>query len=155
MVTEDNIFGELTYDFVWSKETTIEFLGETAEIALIVNGGEDGAFEDGQYAAYQSLIENWDSVQAAAVDAVFEHYIKEWHELGYDVEPNKDYPPIVTREQLLQMITLTGITVPYAELYGGRSIGICFDCSWDAENGVGLRFNDEKVIEVGHQDIAM
>ena len=34
-----------------------------------------------------------------------------------------------------------GIKVPYAEIYGGRSIGLSFDCSWDEENGLGIRLN--------------
>ena len=45
--------------------------------------------------------------------------------------------------------------VPYANIYGERSIGISFNCSWDSENGLGLRLNNEQVIEVGYQDIAV
>lgn len=48
-----------------------------------------------------------------------------------------------------------GIKVPYAEIYGGRSIGLSFDCSWDEENGLGIRLNNEEVIDVGFQDIAI
>lgn len=56
---------------------------------------------------------------------------------------------------MLEHITLVGIKVPYGELYGGRSIGISFDCTWDSENGIGIRLSDEKVIEVGYQDVAI
>ena len=45
--------------------------------------------------------------------------------------------------------------VPYANIYGERRIGISFNCSWDSENGLGLRLNNEQVIEVGYQDIAV
>ena len=58
-------------------------------------------------------------------------------------------------KELLNYITLVGIKVPYADIYGGRSIGISFDCSWDEENGLGLRLNNEEVIDVGYQDIAI
>ncbi|EAA0025481.1 DUF2004 domain-containing protein, partial [Listeria monocytogenes] len=58
-------------------------------------------------------------------------------------------------EEMLEHITLVGIKVPYGELYGGRSIGISFDCTWDSENGIGIRLSDEKVIEVGYQDVAI
>ena len=47
------------------------------------------------------------------------------------------------------------IKIPYAEIYGGRSIGLSFDCTWDNENGLGLRLSDENVTKVGFQDIAI
>ena len=78
-----------------------------------------------------------------------------WEELGYDDETNDDYPYIENEDVLLNYITLVGIKVPYAEIYGGRSIGLSFDCSWDEENGLGIRLNNEEVIDVGFQDIAI
>ncbi|MEN0733151.1 DUF2004 domain-containing protein, partial [Listeria monocytogenes] len=72
-----------------------------------------------------------------------------------DTELNDNYPEIATIEEMLEHITLVGIKVPYGELYGGRSIGISFDCTWDSENGIGIRLSDEKVIEVGYQDVAI
>jgi hypothetical protein len=121
----------------------------------MIDGEEDGRFEDGQYVAYQALIENWESISNTFLDAIIEHYIQRRHELGYDSEPNNDYPLVESKEHLSQMVTLTGITVPYAGLYQGRSMGICFDCSWDSENGIGLRLCDEKVVKVGYQDVTM
>ncbi|AFJ63829.1 hypothetical protein MUS_3978 [Bacillus velezensis YAU B9601-Y2] len=53
------------------------------------------------------------------------------------------------------MITLDGIVVPYADIFEGRDIGIIFNCSWDTENGLGLRLLNEKIIEVGYQDVAI
>lgn len=78
-----------------------------------------------------------------------------WEEFGYDDETNDDYPYIENEDVLLNYITLVGIKVPYAEIYGGRSIGLSFDCSWDEENGLGIRLNNEEVIDVGFQDIAI
>lgn len=46
-------------------------------------------------------------------------------------------------------------SVPYEFLRDGRDIGISFDCSWDQENGLGIRLIDEKVEEVGYQDVAI
>lgn len=30
-----------------------------------------------------------------------------------------------------------------------------FDCSWDKENGLGLRLVNEEIMEVGYQDVAI
>lgn len=67
----------------------------------------------------------------------------------------KNYPLIETPEQTLEMITLDGIVIPYADIFEGRDIGITFNCSWDTENGLGLRLLNEKIIEVGYQDVAI
>ena len=75
--------------------------------------------------------------------------------LGYDDEPCEEYPEIEDVSQLLGHIDFTGIKVPFADIYGGRSIGLCFDCTWDEENGVGVRLNNEEVIKIGYQDIAI
>jgi len=57
-------------------------------------------------------------------------------------------------EQMLKMINMTGITVPYEEVFSGRDIGITFDCSWDNENGLGLRLINEEIFRIGYQDVA-
>ena len=75
-------------------------------------------------------------------------------ELFVSVFAAEAFVSTITKE-LLNYITLVGIKVPYADIYGGRSIGISFDCSWDEENGLGLRLNNEEVIDVGYQDIAI
>jgi len=55
---------------------------------------------------------------------------------------------------MLKMINMTGITVPYEEVFSGRDIGITFDCSWDNENGLGLRLINEEIFRIGYQDVA-
>ncbi len=45
--------------------------------------------------------------------------------------------------------------VQYSDIYGERSIGISFYCTWDIENEAGVYVNYEKVIDVGYQYIAI
>ncbi|WP_391509674.1 DUF6985 domain-containing protein, partial [Bacillus paramycoides] len=37
----------------------------------------------------------------------------------------------------------------------GRDVGVSFDCSWDEENGLGIRLINERADEVGYQDVAI
>ena len=46
MKINDEVFGELEYDYVWSRDTTIEFCGKEADIALMIDGEEDGEFSE-------------------------------------------------------------------------------------------------------------
>ncbi|MGG2016513.1 DUF2004 domain-containing protein [Bacillus sp. S10(2024)] len=155
MIINDVVFGELKYDYVWVKYTTIEFYGKEAEIALMVKGEEDGKFDEEQYVAYNSLVRNWEQLQQGFLQAILDYYKQERQELGYDIEVNENYPQIETTNQLLEKITLVGIVVPYGDIHQDRDIGITFDCTWDTENGLGLRLLNEKVTEVGYQDVAI
>ncbi|PNQ79206.1 MULTISPECIES: DUF2004 domain-containing protein [Paenibacillus] len=155
MTVNDPIFGELEYNYSWAKDTTIHFFGRETEIALMIDGEEDGEFDEAQYTAYQSLMQNWEQLQQSFLQPILDYYQQKRHELGYDTELNENYPLVETTDQLLEMITLDGIVVPYAGIYEGRDIGILFDCTWDIENGLGIRLLNEKVTEVGYQDVAI
>jgi hypothetical protein len=48
MIINDAVFGELEYDYGWTKNTTIEFCRKSYDIALIVDGEEDGIFDKEQ-----------------------------------------------------------------------------------------------------------
>ena len=155
MKINDAVFGELEYDFVWSKDTSINFLGNEVEIALIVKGDEDGKFDEEQYVAYTSLMQNWEQLQQSFLQSILDYYKQERQELGYDIEVNEKYPLVETTNEILEMISLDGIVVPYAGIFDGRDIGITFNCTWDTENGLGIRKKKKKVTEVGYQDVAI
>ena len=149
------VFGELKFDYIWTKNTQIDFFRQKAEIVVMISGEENGNFEKGQYEAFQNLMVNWDKIHNSFLEPILAYYQNRREELGYEIEFNKNYPQIKTPEEILYHITLVGINVPYAELYGGRSIGITFDCTWDIDNGLGLRLSDEQVVKVGFQDVAI
>lgn len=155
MILNDSVFGKLEYDFIWSKDTTISFLGNEVEIALIVKGDESGQFDEEQYVAYTSLMQNWEHLQQSFLQPILEYYKQERHELGYDIEVNESYPLVETTDQILEMIDLDGIVVPYGDLCEGRDIRFTLNCTWDTENGLGIRMLNERVTEVGYQDIAI
>ena len=155
MIINDEVFGELDYQYTWIGYKTIKFFGKDIKIALLVGGIEDGEFDEGQYVAYSSLMNNWEQIQHNILQLIFDYYKQKRQELGYDVAFNKDYPLIETVNQLTEHITLVGISVPYDFLREGRDIGVSFDCTWDEENGLGVRLINEKVDEVGYQDVAI
>ena len=154
-IRDDAVFGTLIYDLSWTGYRRESFCGKESRIALIVSGEESGTFEPGQYAAYQGLVERWEDLQRAVLSGILRYYCDLRQQLGYDKEPNDDYPGMETEQDLLPHISLTGIHVPYENMYGGRSIGLLFDCDWNEENGVGVRLRDEGILEIGCQDIAL
>jgi hypothetical protein len=155
MIINDSIFGELEYEYGWIKDTTIRFLGKEVQITLMIDGEEEGMFDENQYTAYQSFIKNWDNLQPSLLQSIVNYYKQKQHELGYDSGLNENYPLVETTNQILDMITLDGIVVPYADIFEERDIRITFNCTWDIENGLGIRLLNEKVVEVGYQGAAI
>ncbi|HFL3236731.1 TPA: hypothetical protein ACG3KH_004168 [Clostridioides difficile] len=96
----DVVFGELDYDYIWSKDTTMNYFGVKTPISLIIEGDEDGVFDDDQYSAYQSLMENWEEIQQNLLQPILNYYLQKRHELGYDIAFNESYPFVYTTEQL-------------------------------------------------------
>ncbi|WP_191557361.1 DUF6985 domain-containing protein [Metabacillus idriensis] len=155
MTIKDPVFGELQYDYGWSKDTTIDFMGKETDITLMIDGEEDGNFDAAQYEAYQTFMRNWKDVQLNILKPIIEYYNQKRHELGFDIDNDESFPTIQSQLQLLDHITLVGIVVPYADIHEGRDIGILFDCNWDKENGLGIRLLNDKVTEIGYQDVAI
>ena len=155
MTINNPVFGELEYEYGWVKDTTIYFFRKEIEIALLIDGEEDGKFDEEQYRAYQSLMQNWYRLQQTFLQPILDYYQQKRHDLGYDIEFNGNYPLVETSDQLIKMITLEGIVVPYGDILEGRDIGILFNCTWDVENGLGIRLIDENVTDVGCQDVAI
>lgn len=155
MKINDAVFGELEYDFIWSRDTIIEFCGSEVEVALMIDGEEDGEFTEKQYVSYNSFIQNWGHVQQRVLQPLLDYYNQKRHELGYDISNNEDYPIIETIDQLLERVRLVGINVPSARRFEDRYIGLTFDCTWDTENGVGIRLINEELARIGYQDVAL
>ncbi|OSX89706.1 hypothetical protein S3E15_03020 [Bacillus mycoides] len=121
----------------------------------MIDGEEGDNFDEEQYVAYTSLMQNWEHLQQGFLQPILEYYKQERHELGYDIEVNESYPLVETTDQILEMIDLDGIVVPYGDLCEGRDIRFTLNCTWDTENGLGIRMLNEIVTEVGYQDIAI
>jgi len=155
MKINDNVFGELEYNYSWSKVSNINFNNKEIEVTVLVAGDEEANFEQDQIDAYKLFLKEWDNIQEEIIVSILDYYQNKRAELGFDIELNTNYPKITAVKDTIEYITLAGIKIPYEEVYGGRSIGIRFDCTWDTENGISIRLCDEKVIAVGYQNIAI
>ncbi|CCG51545.1 hypothetical protein BANAU_3524 [Bacillus velezensis YAU B9601-Y2] len=55
----------------------------------MIDGEEDGEFDEEQYMAYQTLMQNWEDLQPNLLQSVLDYYKQKRHELGYDIELHK------------------------------------------------------------------
>ena len=150
----NSVFGELTYEFGWNGETTIDWYGEMINVDLVVSGEEDEEIDSLQCESYEKFKLAWSDIKDSILERVLSYYINLRNELGYGDDSNENYPAISDIDEIKNMITLDSIVVPLSGVYDGRSIALAFHCERDTENGLGIILVNEEIYDIGYQDIA-
>ena len=127
----DPVFGNMEYEYGWNGTVEFNCFGRMEEIALTVSGEEDDPITDYQHNSFRAFMETWERQ-----------------------EYNADYPPLDHTESILKMISLDMMVIPEDGIFDGRCVCLAFSCSWDEENGLGIRFVNEEIDEIGYQDVA-
>ena len=72
-------------------------------------------------------------------------------------DSEKIAPKISSIEELGlgEIVTPTSLLIRYDFEDGVRRVGILCDCTWEPEHGLGISIEDEKVVEIGLQDIVL
>lgn len=151
---ENSILGELTYEYGWNGETTIYWFGKSINVDLVVSGEEDGEIDFLQCESYEKFRLAWNDIKDVILERVLSYYIRLRNELGYDDNNDENYPAISNIDDIKNRITLDSIVVPLSGIYEGRSVALAFHCEWDTENGLGIILVNEKIYDIGYQDIA-
>ena len=103
----------------------------------------------------KNLLNNMEKYTSKVAESILDYYNDRRDELGYSDEENPDYPEVDTAEEILDMVSLIGITVPDQDDYDDTAFSLVFDCTWDKENGVGVCLEGGEVDDVGFQGIAL
>ncbi len=149
----NDVFGELYYEYDWIGKTSLDWYGESIDVDLIVLGEENEEIDALQCESYTSFMNEWNTIKESLLESVLLYYQNLRSELGYDIEDNEYYPEITTIEEIKKRITLDALVIPLSGIYEGRSAALAFTCDWDPENGLGIVFVDEKITQIGYQDI--
>ncbi|WP_396432375.1 DUF6985 domain-containing protein [Listeria booriae] len=148
----------MEFDMYWSGKTSITMFGKKREVILSIDGEEDANFSPIQREAYINFMSNMDEIMDAVELGIFEYYednYEEYRDMAGEVEADKIAPEISTIEELGNLVIPTQLIVRRVRKNGVRRIGLVCDCTWDIDNGVGVRIENEKVEEVDYQDIVL
>ncbi len=153
-----SVFGTLYYNYGWVKKIELEMFGENINIQVIIDAEEDAEFEDAQVEAYKKFFEDINVKVREAEEATFNYYqevIPQYREQFSDVEKNKNAPLISEVPELNKLVTPKQILFPMVFDEDEREAGFICDCTWEIEHGLGIKFENEKLVEVGFQDILL
>ncbi|WP_121640587.1 hypothetical protein [Virgibacillus sp. Bac330] len=156
----DKLFGELEYkNNFWRGEMTIKMFNVERKILLSVDAHEDADFSNIQRDAFRNFIQDMNDIMSEAEKEVFEYYsenVDEYREMLEDEsQANKVAPKIDYLTGLTELVKPTELIVRRVRKNGKRRLGLLCDVSWDIEDGLGIKIEDEVVEEVGYQDIVL
>lgn len=143
------------YDGAWFGKEKVSFNGHTYEVDVQIDSDDEENIPDDAKEVLSDLLNDLENYTSKIADIILEYYNDRRDELGFSYEDNPDYPEIDSAEEILDTLTLIGITIPEQDDYDDTAFSLVFDCSWDKENGVGVCFEGGEVDDVGFQGIAL
>ncbi|WP_088825900.1 MULTISPECIES: DUF6985 domain-containing protein [Listeria] len=153
------VFGEIEYDYGWTKAIQLEFFGQKYEMQIVIDAEEDADFEIAQIESYKNFFLDINKRINDAEEAVFNYYQKEslnYREQFMSEEDRKKFVPEITKkEEVYFLVTPKQIMFPMVFADDKREAGFLCECTWEIEHGLGIKFEDEIVTEVGFQDILL
>ncbi len=150
----NKVFGEIEYEYGWNGSVKMNCFGNEQSVDIVISGEKENEFEQWQYDSFEFFINNWKKIQEEVKISIYEYYCQLRSELGYDDNSNIDFPDVDNADDIVRMIQIDALVIPVPGIYEERCVNLALSCSWDEENGVGIRIINEKVDEVGYQDIA-
>ncbi len=152
----DSVFGLLKYEDYWTKAGTINIFGKDEQVKIIIVADEEPEFEDSQREAYTEFFKQKDNLAKDSEKALFDYYksiLQEYRDrLGDDADSL--LPILSNQEELSKLVKVTDIYFPETYAEEIRIVGILFNCTW-TDKGLAVKFENEKVVKVGIQDIIL
>ncbi len=148
-------FENYKYNGSWYRQEKTSFNGQLLNLNIQIDSDDNTQIPESGKNILLHFVDELDIYTAQIAEGIFEYYTQRRNELGYAAEKNDDYPKVTDSSQILNMVTLIGITIPDQEDYDEPAVFLVFDCTWDTENGVGVCMAGNTIDEVGFQDIAL
>ncbi|USL40245.1 DUF6985 domain-containing protein [Priestia megaterium] len=157
---DDELFGKLKYkNNFWRGKTMIKMFDVEKEILLSVDTYENTDFSNVQREAFLSFIQDMENIMNEAEKHIYDYYCENYEEYREMVcnksEADQVVPKIDSVSGLKRLVEPTELIVRRVRKNGKRRLGLLCDVSWDIENGMGIKMEDEVVEEVGYQDIVL
>ncbi|PGA13455.1 hypothetical protein COL65_23395 [Priestia aryabhattai] len=156
----DELFGKLEHkNNFWRGKTTIKMFGEEKEILLSIDAYENTDFSNVQKEVFLNFIQDMENIMNKAEKHIYDYYMENYEEyremIGNKLEANQVVPNIYSVSDLKKLVEPAELIVRRVRKNGKRRLGLLCDVSWDSENGIGIKIEDEGVEEAGYQDIVL
>ena len=159
MELNHHILGKLTFNYGWTRELTVTIFGKQYVLEMIIDADDDGKFEVNQEKAYIFFKEHQDEMIKESNASVVSYYNNEISEIvsGYTDSSEKQYflDIIGDKDKIYSLLQPKKIMFPLTFEENVEEFGFLCECDWDKENGIGIKFVNGVLSEIGYQDILL
>lgn len=151
---KDEVFGNLTYDYLWEGIVKIKLYGKEYELNLNIDGEEDEEIRQIQRESFIFYKKNENDIAKQIEEEIYNYYksIYKYIRERNDINILKKAPDVTNYLEMEKLITPITLCIPYLDDDENREIDILFDCTWDFDLGMGIRIVNEKVTKIGVQN---
>ncbi len=159
MEVNHQIFGKIEFNYGWIQDITVTIFGKQYVLGINIDGDEDAEFEINQERAYVFFKEHLGEIVKEVNCAIVSYYNREISNIvsGYTDSSVKQYflDKIGDKEEIFALLKPKQIMFPLTFDEKVEEFGFLCDCDWDKENGIGIKFTDGVLSEIGPQDILL
>ena len=116
---------------------------------------DDGEIPDAEKETLDLFLENYTQYRQLLLKPIFDYYQERRDEWGATEPDDELYPEVKDMNKMYEMVSLNGVIVYDEAYYGKRIISLFYDCTWDEEEGMGIRIalgnnvSEVKVVKIG------
>jgi len=154
----DEVVGDLVYKYGWCRSETITFFGEERPIKISFASDGNRPLQPLQREAFKRFSRASGRLLNEAETAIHCYYSSMRPQLLLQFTEDvasEILPAIEKMEELRKLVTVEEIHFP--ESFDGqtRVVGILAACQWDPTLGLAVRLENERIVDVGPQDIVL
>ncbi len=154
---EHSTLGKMEYEGFWKRKYEIAFFSKKYRGMLIIRGELEEDIEKIQIEAFEKFSLNKKIIIFEVEEKLFEYYcsVLEEYRDKFGEDANIYAPILKEKEELKKLLEFEAIYIPYSFEENERVIGVLFKSKWEPGHGIGVKIVNEKVVEVGFQDIVL
>ena len=151
---KDELFGELSYDYLWEGKTKIKLYGTEYNLSLNIDGEEDDEIRQIQRESFIYYKKNENDIAKQIEEGIYNYYksIYKYIRERNDVNISEKVPDVINYLDMKKLIKPITFCIPYLDDDENREIDILFECTWDFDLGMGVRIRNEKITKIGVQN---
>ena len=149
-------FGKLKYNYGWTKDISLDIFNKRHVLEINIDADEDAEFEINQEKAYIFFENHRDEIAKEVDVAILSYYNREISDIvsSYTNHKEKQYflDIIDDKDKIYSLLQPKKIMFPLTFDENVEEFGFLCECDWDKENGIGIKFVNGVLSEIGYQD---
>ncbi|WP_195173542.1 DUF6985 domain-containing protein [Mycobacteroides abscessus] len=141
----------------WEGTYTYPFFGRNVTVTLALGGWEESEpVEQHQIAAVEQFNLRKAELCAQAEEALYAHYLDRLPDLREQFGDSADelMPIISDKQEIPRLVEPTDFFIQLG-FSDDRVVGFLYNCTWEPDLGLAVKFVNETIEEVGPQDIIL